>query len=118
MDASFNVYCQDENGNFLSIQEVRERMCTDKPLIINDDLNWNGIYYPKFVYIRYMNKNLFRFSCPMSSEFNYESSDKPRTYIELNPKKYHSNKAAITGDQVTTYFISNPEFFWALPEIQ
>jgi hypothetical protein len=32
MDPSFNAYVKDENGNLLSIEEVRERLIADKPL--------------------------------------------------------------------------------------
>ncbi len=115
MDSTFNAYFKDENGNFLCIREVRERMCQDQPLIINDDINWNGSHYSKKGYKEYMSKNLFRFSCPTSSEFNYESSAKPRFYIDLNPKNNHSNETIKINGQITNYYISNPNYYWALP---
>jgi hypothetical protein len=62
-----------------------------------------------------MTKNLFRFSCPASSELNCESNSTPRAYVDLNPKGYHSAQEPAKSGITTTYFVSNPAFYWALP---
>ena len=42
IDPSFAAYVKDENGNFLGIQEVRERLVDGRPLVLNEDANWNN----------------------------------------------------------------------------
>lgn len=124
MDPTFESYFTDENGNHLSIQEVRENFMRDKPVIVNDEINWNGEKLDKEKYISYMSKNLFRFKCSISSKFNCEST-KEINYIELIPKGYISRKGLITklkpallalyGYKIVKYYTSNPEFFWERP---
>jgi hypothetical protein len=41
VDPTNDAYVMDENGELQSIEEVRERIINDKPLIINPDANWN-----------------------------------------------------------------------------
>ncbi len=130
MDPTFEAYFTDENGNYLSIQEVRERLIRNKPLVLNYGinlrlskflyrfLNWIKKYSKKD-YISYMSKNLFRLSSPIRSEFNCETKGKDRSYVELVPKNYNmkSNPKIETynGNKIITYYISNPDFFWANP---
>lgn len=53
-------------------------MINGKTLILNPDANWNN----KFSTIKenylfeYMAKNLYRFDCPLRSEYNYETREK------------------------------------------
>jgi hypothetical protein len=42
MDPTNNAYVTDENMNLLGIADVRERLITNKPLILNADANWNN----------------------------------------------------------------------------
>ncbi len=124
MDPTFEAYFTDENGNHLSIQEVRENFMREKPLIVNDEINWNGEKLDKEEYISYMSKNLFRLECSISSKFNCEST-KEINYIELIPKGYISKERLITklklallslyGYKIVTYYTSNPDFFWERP---
>ena len=63
----------------------------DKPVIVKNEINWNGEKLDKEKYISYMSKNLFRFKCSINSKFNCEST-KEINYIELIPKGYISRK--------------------------
>ena len=42
IDPTNNAYVKDENGNLLSIAEVRDRLIHNKPLVLNEDANWNN----------------------------------------------------------------------------
>lgn len=107
MDPSTGGYLKDENGNLLSIQEVRDRLIKGEKIILNSDA-----ILPVDLYLHYMSKNLFRFECPLRSEFNDESNDNekvscrlyPKLYIDLNPKKSND------------IIVSNPDYFWAKPK--
>jgi hypothetical protein len=132
MDPSFNAYVKDENGNFLSIAEVRERLINDKPLFLNQDANWNNERpETKENYLdSYMAKNLYWLQCPVISRFNPESRyrNNDNTYISLMPIGYeHSsvNKSAgvlfdgkiVVSDRTKMYnrIVHNPEYFWQKP---
>jgi len=124
MDPTFESYFTDENGNHLSIQEIRENFMRDKPVIVNDEINWNGEKLDKEKYISYMSKNLFRFKCSINNKFNCEST-KEINYIELIPKGYISRKGlttklklallALYGYKIVKYYTSNLDFFWERP---
>ena len=42
IDPTFDAYVMNEKGELLSIEEVRERLISDKTLILNPDANWNN----------------------------------------------------------------------------
>ena len=100
IDPTFNAYVTNENGEMLSIQEVRESLVQNRPLVLNPDANWNNkIKQTKENYLEtYMAKNLYRMQCPISSEFNSETTEtgKSVTYIELLPLHYFKQKPGKT----------------------
>lgn len=89
MDPTFMAYVMNEQGELLSIEEVRERLINGKPLILNPDANRNhGVTQTKSDYLEnYMAKNLYKIECPVSSEYDYETAGdgKVRTYVQLLP---------------------------------
>jgi hypothetical protein len=126
MDPTNDAYVKDENGQFLSIDEVRERLIAGKPLILNADANWNHKeavtkeYYLEY----YMAKNLYRFSCPVESTYDYETRKKKKevSYIELNPIKGCCQSPAFESEKLrkskmtwNTYRTNNPAEFWVMP---
>jgi len=123
MDPTFMAYVMDETGELLSIEEVRDRLINDKPLILNPDANRNhAASQSKNDYLGwYMAKNLYKLQCPVSSEYNYETKEagKTRTYVELLPG---SDKPApqITKDDkgnptFAEYYTNSAKAFWAPP---
>ncbi len=112
MDPTFNAYFKDENGNLLSIAEVRKRVVKEQPLILNADANWNNENpSTKENYIDgYMVKNLYMFSTTANSYFNIESRyrNSDETYILLAPSDFNESKRykTITHD---------PDYFWQAP---
>jgi len=88
IDPTFNAYVKDENGNLLGIEEVRERLIDSKPLVLNEDANWNNEQKETpDVYWEYMSKNLYWLQCATDSKFNTESPyrDTNATYVSLVP---------------------------------
>ncbi|MCW3123236.1 MAG: transglutaminase protein [Flavipsychrobacter sp.] len=123
MDPTFMAYIMDEDGNLLSIEEVRNRLVNNKPLLLNPDANRNhGVTQTKDNYLGYyMSKNLYKLECPVSSEYNYETraEGKTRAYVQLLPGTTPPKPAIVHDghgvDLYTTYFTNNPKSFWAAP---
>lgn len=126
IDPTNNAYVMNERGELLSIQEVRERLVSDQPLLLNPDANWNNkstTTKEEYLY-NYMAKNLYRLECPIRSEYNSETWEdgKQATYVELLPldayeqkpdKKTQKNKK--NGTTFTYFKTNNPNLFWETP---
>lgn len=127
IDPTFDAYVMDEKGELLGMREVRERLITDKPLILNPDANWNKQNsQTKEDYLEnYMAKNLYRMQTPLVSEYDLETgkAGKEIVYVELlpldglqqEPQKVEQTERA-TGVKFTTYKTNNPALFWTKPE--
>jgi hypothetical protein len=105
IDPSVGAYMQDENGDLLSVQEVRQKLINGEKIVLNSDA-----ILPPDLYFHYMSKNLFRFSCSFISEFNFESKDR-KVYCNLYPKLYLDSESKKNAEIV----VSNPDYFWAKP---
>ena len=126
IDPTNDAYIMDENGLLLGLEEVRERLINGKTLILNPDANWNkkvSTLKENYLY-EYMAKNLYRFDCPLRSEYNYETWEKGRTvnYVELIPldglnqePKFSEHTNTKTGVTFKTCKTNNPAVFWAVP---
>ena len=126
IDPTNNAYVMNENGELLSIQEVREKLVSGKSLILNPDANWNNkssTIKEEYLY-NYMAKNLYRIECPLKSEYNFETwgNGKQVAYVELLPldafqqipdKSIQKNEK--TGTTFITYKTNNPTLFWKTP---
>lgn len=112
IDPTNNAYVMDENGNMLSIAEVRERLRNDQPLILNEDANWNNRSKTlKEEYLdQYMAKNLYYVNCSLRSEYGAENKKFNRAdYVALMPTGY-------TNDMEKGSFIVNDDaWFWQSP---
>ncbi len=106
MDPSFAAFVSDENGNLLSIAEVRERLQTGKPLVLNEDANWNHRQkQTKEYYLEtYMAKNLYYLSCYLNNGANSEGNS---VYVTLQPK---GCSARISANST-----SDDSWFWQTP---
>jgi hypothetical protein len=125
MDPTNDAYVMNEKGELLSIEEVRERLIQDKPLLLNPDANWNRQAISKEQYLyNYMAKNLYILECPVESRYNMETSEEGKniTYIKLLPLEYFEQSPDVTVEKNektkttwTTYITNNPKLFWATP---
>lgn len=113
VDPTFNAYVTDEEGTMLSIAEVRERLRTDQPLVLNEDANWNNQNkQTKEHYLDYyMAKNLYYMTCMQRSEYNAEGKpwSNRSAYIDIIPEDFKTN------DTSSNYKICNERFFWQSP---
>lgn len=112
IDPTFEAYVKDENGNFLSIQEVRERLIEGRPVFLNEDANWNyeNKQTKEYYLESYMAKNLYWFDCVTNYCFNPESRYRyvKNKHVVLTPSTYENSIdwAVITHDA---------DYFWQPP---
>ncbi|HZY36322.1 MAG TPA: transglutaminase domain-containing protein [Mucilaginibacter sp.] len=121
MDPTFNAYLRDENGNYLNIEEVRARLISGSPVVLNDDANWNNRQKEtKEAYFNYMSKNLYWLKCSIKSEWDIETgkTGKPKIdYINLYPGGFNTiHQARVEGHTAVYYAINNPDYFWQKPQ--
>lgn len=126
IDPTFDAYVMNETGTLLSIEEVRDRIINNKPLILNPDANWNhqSSQTKEYYLLNYMAKNLYILQCPVSSEYDTETimPGKTISYVQLFPTEYYKQpkeKTTRTNDtNKTTHIIyptNNPTLFWQAP---
>jgi hypothetical protein len=126
IDPTFDAYVMNENGELLSIEEVRERIINGKPLILNPEANWNhkASQTKEHYLYNYMAKNLYILECPISSEYDTETKHDGKTtmYLRLLPLDYF-NKSLDKEENINqeskrqwvTYKTNNPNIFWQTP---
>ncbi|MFN7274596.1 MAG: transglutaminase-like domain-containing protein [Bacteroidota bacterium] len=118
IDPTFNAFVMNENGEMLSIEEVRERLINDKILILNPNANWNNKQtQTKEGYLKnYMAKNLYMLESPATSEYNMETHREGKTisYIKLLPLDYDNQQVdKVDSDgKITVFKTNNPKVFW------
>ena len=91
VDPTNNAWVMDENGIMLSVQEVRERLRDGRPVILNEEANWNNQQkITKEYYLdSYMAKNLYSIKaddvllCPQT--LMQKTSSKPSTWSMTMP---------------------------------
>ena len=127
IDPTNDAYVMNEKGDLLSIEEVRDRIIHNKPVILNPEANWNHkVSKTKEDYLyQYMAKNLYRMESPAESQYDYETWKKGKTvtYVELLslnaynqlPQKETATNAK-TGTTFINYKTNNPDLFWTLPD--
>ena len=112
MDPTFAAYVTDEEGTLLGLEEVRARLISDRPLVLNDDANWNHkSKQTKENYLdNYMAKNLYIMECPNRFMFDTETRREGKNiqYVSLVPDGfclYYEKSQPVT----------NTEWFWQPP---
>lgn len=128
MDPTNDAYIMNEKGELLGINEVRNMLINDQPLILNPDANWNhrtSTTKAEYLY-SYMAKNLYRFYCTLESGFDIETPGGDKTIVDvyLAPTGYGKfmhvpAKTEFYNKDLKTTFIGytthNPETFWQIP---
>ncbi len=120
IDPTNEAYVTNEKGELLSIEEVRERIIKELPLIVNPEANWNmksPVVISEYLY-RYMAKNLYMLECPVNSQYDTETNAQGKvvSYIRLVPMDYFDqkpDKKESNGNII--YKTNNPKIFWQTP---
>ncbi|MDO7847911.1 transglutaminase domain-containing protein [Hymenobacter sp. M29] len=124
MDPTNDAYVMNEQGQLLSIEEVRARLIDGRPLLLNPTANWNHrVSKTKEDYLyRYMAKNLYKLQCPVSSQYDLETRTpgKALQYVTLLPAAVSATRPAVRNTQdgttsFTLYNTSNAAAFWQKP---
>jgi len=123
MDPTNDAYFMNKEGVILSPWEIRTAMAGGDSLILPEEINWNGQRQNHVDYMNYMAKNLFRFECPQTSAYGYESWPGTRYYLALNPTDYDPSKQTSTKTESTAPGTStldevvtdDPAVFFAAP---
>ncbi len=117
LDPTFGAYFQDEDGMLLNHAEIRRWLIEGRLPHLPATMDWNGTPRDPWTYVRYMAKNLFRFSSPAGSAFGYESHVEHPQWVALNPVGYDSSLVGTcdsTGRGRTCY-TDCAEYFWDEP---
>ena len=114
VDPTFDAYVMDENDNLLGIAEVRERLIDGRPLVLNEDANWNhkSKQTKEYYLDNYMTKNLYYIECVTENRFNPESRyrNTGAKYVKLVP----SDVEEISNEWIT--ITHDADYFWQSPE--
>lgn len=126
IDPTFDTYVMNEKGSLLSIEEVRQRIINEEPLIISPDANWNHQQSEtkQYYLFYYMAKNLYRLECPVNSVYDAETGQagKQITYLQLLPLDYFKQPTQTvwqnpaTQTTLITFYTNNPAYFWQAPQ--
>lgn len=113
IDPTNNAWVTDEQGNLLSIQEVRARLRSGQPVRVNEEANWNNekkTTTEAYLY-EYMAKNLFYLESWTRYGFNTESDrETPINYIFLQPTGCDSDQR-----NPRNFSVNDDRYFWQAP---
>ncbi len=122
IDPTFNAYILNENGEPLSIEEVRMRIIDNRPVEVSPGANWNNknpVVKEDYLF-SYMAKNLYILQSPVESKYDtetpiaYQKAENKGNpeYVELLPMDYFRQKPDKIGN---CYNTNNPDKFWDNP---
>ncbi|OPA73992.1 hypothetical protein BVG16_26505 [Paenibacillus selenitireducens] len=113
MDASWNTFVTDDQGELLSLEEFRYRLSHHLPVWVNGDPSvseWSTFY------LGYMAKNLFWFMSPLQSEYDYEASRLHKTYCALFPAHFEPiDLRSDPPENISVCIRRHPNHFWTHP---
>ena len=105
LDPTYRLYFVDDNGEYVSIAQLREGIIRGVDFHPNPNASYNGGEFSYDDYKEYMTKNLLRFN----TNFKLDDSlpDMGATEIELIPKEYTTERFS-----KRVKFITDPISFW------
>ena len=113
IDPTNNAWVTDDQGNLLSIQEVRARLRSGQPVRVNEEANWNNerkTTTEAYLY-EYMAKNLFYLESWTRYGFNTERDrENPINYIFLQPTGCDSDQR-----NPRNLSVNDDRYFWQVP---
>lgn len=103
LDPTYRLYFTDDNGDYVSLRQLREDVIAGRTLHANKNASYNGDAFDYDFYIEYMSKNLLRFN----ANYRSDNTDSISTQIELIPKGYSTD-----GYSKAVQYTTSPEYFW------
>lgn len=127
VDPTYQAFIWDDNSKLLGLWEVREKLLDEERIWLspNASMNNQSLRQRDYFLLKEMAKNIYKFICPVKSEFNLELSEngKIHDYIVLIPidgdqqdsKLIEKNKGN-SGDIFRIHQTNNPNQFWVKPK--
>lgn len=103
LDPTYRLYLTDDNGEYVSIAQLREGILAGRTFHHNAGASYNGGGFDLDDYIDYMTKNVLRFN----TNYNLNNTDSEFSTIELIPKEYTTN-----GYSRFVQYTTDPDYFW------
>jgi transglutaminase-like putative cysteine protease len=88
LDPTNRLYLKDGNGEYVSLQHLREMIAKDEPFFENETASYNGTGFDRDDNRTYMTKNAFRFARCTLNKDGIDGRTETSRYIELIPKDY------------------------------
>lgn len=105
LDPTYRLYLTDDNGEYISLAQLREGIICGKKFRPNATASYNGTEFNYDDYIEYMTKNVLRFN----TNYKLNNTDSILSQIELIPSGY-----TISGYLKTILYTTDPDYFWNL----
>ena len=103
LDPTYRLYLTDENGEYVSLPQLREGILCGKKFHANTTASYNGAAFNYDNYIEYMTKNVFRFN----TNYKLNDTDSILSQIELIPSGY-----TLGGYLNVIHYTTDPDYFW------
>ena len=105
LDPTYRLFLTDENGEYVSLPQLREGILCGKQFHPNAAASYNGTEFNYDDYIEYMTKNVFRFN----TNYKLDDTDSVLSQVELIPGGY-----TVSGLLSTVRYTTDPDYFWSL----
>lgn len=105
LDPTYRLYLTDDNGEYISLAQLREGILCGKKFHPNATASYNGIGFNYDDYIEYMTKNVLRFN----TNYKLNDTDSILSQVELIPSGY-----TVNGFSKIVQYTTDPEYFWNL----
>lgn len=105
LDPTYRLYLTDDNGEYISLAQLREGILCGKTFHPNATAAYNGTEFNYDDYIEYMTKNVLRFN----TNYKLNDTDLILSQVELIPSGY-----TISGYLKIVQYTTDPDYFWNL----
>lgn len=105
LDPTYRLYLTDDNGEYISLAQLREGIICGKTFHPNATASYNGTKFNYDDYIEYMTKNVLRFN----TNYKLNDTDSILSQVELIPSGY-----TVNGFSKIVQYTTDPEYFWNL----
>lgn len=111
LDPSWRLFFKDAEGEYVSLERLRNILIADEPLFANADASHNEEGFDEEYYRNYMTKNTFRFS--RGTLFADGLDERAARRVELVPADYPVEKLN-SSDHPAAEFVYDDTVFWRM----